>query len=308
MGERVCFVVAVCEKDYHYAKLCCESIRYFYPDVPIFLAKDGAFSTEQLEALPGVSPLDVRVPGGEAGEFTGLLTKLRLLFFEDSDRVFFLDADTVLIGPVLDVVGSSDLFVNGYPENKFNVLQASEERKGWVAKSFFAPDAIRGYDPEFASHEVLFFISGHFSVRTGVIPHTWVRDARPHMAPSFHGGPLFKYGDQGFLNYAFNKAAQTGRATLGYAPFVIFPTDAEEREYPEVRTDNLAGKRITGRYLLHFTGPSRRFHYGRHRFGSVLRFFADRYYARFPRYVRWVDYGKRLLRALKRGRLFRTGR
>ncbi len=304
MKDRICFVVALCEKDHHYAKLCCESILHFYPDVPIFLAKDGEFSTTQLESLPGVHLL--RTPAAPAA-FTGLLNKLRLFYFEEYEKVFFLDADTVLIGPILDVLDGSDLFVNGYAENHLDVLRASEERQQWMAKSFFPPGAMREYDPDFVQEPVLFFISGHFLMRPGAFPRDWVERARPHLDPSFHGGALFKYGDQGFLNYAFNKAAQTGRAALGYSAFVIFPTDAEERDYPEVNAAGVKDKRITGPCLIHFTGPSRRFHFGKHRFGSVLRFFQDKYYARFSFPVRWWDYAKRCFdrfigRRLKRRR------
>ena len=188
------------------------------------------------------------------------------------------------------------------------MLQASQERKQWMARSFFSAGGIREYDPNFVRHDVLFFIAGHFFLRPAVIPPGWIVEAWPYIDPSYHGGPLFKYGDQGFINYAFNEAAQTGRGTLGYAAFVIFPSDSAQRDYPDVTMEGVIEKRIKGPYMIHFTGPARRFHYGKHRFGSILGFFYEQYYARFHAHVRWLDYWKRFFNTFIWERLKRKKR
>src|SRR5687767_6536333 len=92
--------------DFHFAKICIASIRYWYADIPIFLIKDeeqGTFDTSYTERMWNVKVLDI--PRKRFGWGYG---KLETLFLDGKETFFVIDADAVLTGPVIDVARKMD--------------------------------------------------------------------------------------------------------------------------------------------------------------------------------------------------------
>ncbi len=60
------FFVACCKTDFYFARICVASIRYWYPEHPIYLLKDdsqGIFSTEEMKnGTKKVISVDFQIP------------------------------------------------------------------------------------------------------------------------------------------------------------------------------------------------------------------------------------------------------
>jgi hypothetical protein len=94
-------VVTVTRRDLHWARGTCASVRYFMPDVPVWLLLDGPGSTADLERAYGVRvdrTEDVDHPGLQEVSFGSYLTKLSTLWLAPFETFLFLDADTVVWG------------------------------------------------------------------------------------------------------------------------------------------------------------------------------------------------------------------
>ena len=92
--------------DFHLARICIASIRYWYPEIAIFLIKDekeGSFDTSFTEKTWNVNVLDV--PRKKFGWGYG---KLEVLFSNKKETFFVIDADAVITGPVIDKVRKID--------------------------------------------------------------------------------------------------------------------------------------------------------------------------------------------------------
>jgi hypothetical protein len=96
-------IALLCNKqDVYLTNICVASIRYYYPDVVIFLIKDelnGTFSTDVLEEKFSVNLLDLGLK--KFGWCTG---KISLILAEQlkGRKFLLLDSDIVFIGKVLD--------------------------------------------------------------------------------------------------------------------------------------------------------------------------------------------------------------
>src|SRR5216117_3473188 len=89
-------VITVTRHDLHWAKGTCASVRYFMPDVPIWLLLDGPGSTRDLERTYGASAArtaDVEHAGLRELSFGSYLTKLSTLWLAPFETFLFLDAD-----------------------------------------------------------------------------------------------------------------------------------------------------------------------------------------------------------------------
>ncbi len=86
--------------DFELAKICIGSIRFWYPEIPIYLIKDysnGNFSTIIAEQKWGVQQFNCNRK--KLGWGFG---KLEPLFLNEGQAFLILDADTLMTGPVLD--------------------------------------------------------------------------------------------------------------------------------------------------------------------------------------------------------------
>lgn len=88
--------------DYILLRICIASIRYWYPDIPIFLIKDyasGKFDTSDIEKKWKLQILvtEIKCFGWGFG-------KLEPLFLKEDHQFLVLDSDTVMTGYILDSV------------------------------------------------------------------------------------------------------------------------------------------------------------------------------------------------------------
>jgi len=110
------FAVCICchAGDYHLTKILCASIRHFCGQVPIFLIKDGDFSTSQVQQWGQIYEFN---PAGVPEPLWRLrgwgIKKLYAFFQPNYERFLYLDADIVLLNdPFRLPFYSSDFYVD----------------------------------------------------------------------------------------------------------------------------------------------------------------------------------------------------
>ncbi len=208
--------IACYRHDVHYARACAASVRFFDRNIPLWLLKDrryGEFSTRDIELGMGakVYPLQLRSYGWG-------FAKLEPLFDPAAGRFLYLDADTLLAGPVLDWLAASpeDFVVSREP--------ASPE---FINTNYYDLAALQRLDPDF-HYPGYTFNTGQWVGRGGLLTRADFADLvdwtePPHVRPE----NIFRLGEQGLLNYVLVRGAEAGRWTLRAEPFLCVPNTPE---------------------------------------------------------------------------------
>jgi lipopolysaccharide biosynthesis glycosyltransferase len=266
-------VVACYIKDLPLARTCVASIRYWYPDVDIYLLKDerqGKFSTLEIENCFGAKVL--RTPGKYSGWGTA---KFEVLFTE-LDRFLLLDADTLFLGRVLDDLAQFD---DNFIVTGISTAPGEDCEPEWlIARDYIDFKRMLELDPDYKcpGYGVN---TGQVVITTGKITMEWLDQFL-----EFPGGKLkpiyehvFRYADQGLLNYFLAKLSQNRSATVRYHPFWLWPgiPKAERISLESIKN------RTSPALVLHWAGIKSisRKKYPRY---DILRFFEDYYYTRIP--------------------------
>ncbi len=100
--------------DFHLAELCIASIRYWYPRVPVTLIKDangGDFDCTGLLERWNVDLQPTKIRNFGTG-----FSKLEPLLEISRQKYLHLDADTLMLGPVLDRLDAADADFIVHPE------------------------------------------------------------------------------------------------------------------------------------------------------------------------------------------------
>jgi hypothetical protein len=221
--------------DYRLTCICIASVRYWYPDIKIFLIKDygmGDFNTSLLQ-----QKWDVKICSTSKKRFGWGYGKLEPLFLENKHSFLILDSDTVLTGPVLETAQPcNDPFLvddEVQPEKRFNEIYYNLGKTETLAPGFIYP----GYS----------FNSGQWFGSTGYI-------GREDFAPfiEWTEPPVSKYpavifkGDQSVLNFVMHLKEQKNELTVSRKKIMIWPVDKnadfinlkkiknKERDYPYV--------------------------------------------------------------------------
>jgi hypothetical protein len=153
-------IIACCDQDYHYAKGCCGSIRYFLGDVPICLIIDGKFSAPDLQKAYGVkviNHLNVKNKVLRERSFGWGLTKMIAFWESPWSNFLVLDSDTIVWGNILKYANFQDFDVIGdLPFHKDSFAEFSQY--------FFNPQKVEKYFPEFQwkNHLGKYFCTGAF--------------------------------------------------------------------------------------------------------------------------------------------------
>ncbi|WP_071517275.1 hypothetical protein [Geitlerinema sp. PCC 9228] len=205
-------VIACCQKDYNFAKGCCASVRYFLGDVPICLIVDGRFSTQKLQETYQVTVINqeqVRHPELRKKSFGFGLTKMVAFWESPWEYFLFLDADTVVWGDILQYKDfeSYDLLVD-YPAEK-NISHSK------INQEFIDIAEFQKHFPEFPWQKMPFWVTGVFFAKRGIFDLDEYLDL---LKFSDRYPDVFKYGEQGMLNFMACRAAAAGRIRLKTHP------------------------------------------------------------------------------------------
>jgi hypothetical protein len=230
--------VALCAWDIHLARLCLASIRYWYPRLPVSLLCDqgaGPCDPGALLRWPHVHYHPMSRPR------LSVFSKLEPLFSHGHGRFLYLDADIVLIGPLLERLEGYDADFIVSPEGKDD--SAHRDLYGFDEKR------LRHLDPDFQPPGFVFNAgqwvgTGNIFRREEFDP--WVDWDN---GPCIRDPDTFKFQDQSLWNYLLFKAAASGRVSLNDVPFYIYAPMAS----PEINHDTLRA-RSTPPSLVHWPG------------------------------------------------------
>lgn len=275
MIEAIC--IAAYKKDLWLAKICCASIRYWYPDIPIKIIYDYSKGSGNLSYFIntfGATILDLPIK-----KFGWGLSKIEALLLKHKEKVLILDADTVIIG---DIIG----YLNSFKEDF--VISAdfhSTPYTKWMAECYFNFKYLNEQVDTNFKFPGYSFNTGQFVATIGLIN----RDNFNHLIqwreyPTIRYPNIFACADQGILNYILPKLEAEGIISIGKADFLL------GIEYPQVNSisiDDLKNKKISRPYVLHWAGSLTKsasymqrsdilkFYYGRIKNSSPLKFLIE---------------------------------
>jgi lipopolysaccharide biosynthesis glycosyltransferase len=270
-------VVIVTYKDiYYFTRLCVASIRYYYPDVEVFLIKDligGDFSTTDLQKYLKVKIMDLGI-----NIFGNPSSKIRLLLSKQfaDNKYLALDSDIVLVGRLLDTL---DLMAKRYDFVVSSEHYAKPGDQTFEKLYYRLEDVVKEYpDFKFPGYD---FNGGQIVITPGLIQS---REIRKYI--SFSKFPYWtKYSfnklapcfDQPLLNIILVIKHIRKELRLGHRNFMIcggFP-EAAKLKLEDVKSGKLAK-------LIHWAGTKKTdCLYSLHR-SDILFFFAEIYYSYLP--------------------------
>lgn len=270
-----CIVIFCHKKDYFLAKILVGSIRYYYPEIKIYLCKDllkGAFDTSEMEKSWQVEVLDLGIQnfGWSAAKMHFYLSKEL-----PGKKVLLLDADIVFTGNVLDrlipLAMENDVVVS--PSYYY------KNEGAWLKKQFYDVDIVQKMHPDFTLPGY-YFNCGQIIARSNLFTKEEVELVfNDKKFPYWLDLKQFPLVDQAVLNYLLPYKEQKKEITIAKDEYYIWiDTDiAREMSVREV----LEGKEYP--YMLHWAGNERiPFIYGMVR-GDILVFFQNYYYTKIPK-------------------------
>lgn len=260
--------------DFHSAKICIASVRYWYPHIPVFLIKDensGYFATHITEKM-----WDVKVLQISRKKFGWGYGKLETLFLEPSSSFLVLDADTVLAGPVLDAVENLDAdFIiddEGQSQKRFNEIYYNLDRIKELDNTFIFP----GYS----------FNSGQWFGTTGKITREdFERTLKWSEPPACRFPEIVFNGDQAHLNFIIHKLEQEKKISVSRLKLMVWPNN-DNANYIELK--KIAEKSDAYPVIIHWAGMKNNNISELNR-ADILKFYKNYYYSRFGSGKRIVD-------------------
>jgi hypothetical protein len=255
--------IATHKHDLRFARICVASIRYWYPDVSIYLIKDaysGEFSTDELERV-----WDVSIYQTKRKNFGWGMSKLEPVFSEPGGRFLILDADTVFTGRVLDRLQA---FTEDF------VVSFETQTPQRIGEIYFDLEKLQKFDPQFVFKGQT-FNTGQYVAAGGRLSRAdfpmvdWTTSP-----PSLKQHQIFKNGEQGALNYVLLKKAALGELTLGGTAFMRWPANGiDDIEIHKFGDDSPYAD------IIHWAGL-RDLRLGVMIRSDILQFFEDYYYSR----------------------------
>ena len=225
--------------DVAYTRACVASVRNWYPNINITLIKDrfyGDYSTVDIEKNWDVDVLDV----GERVYSWGF-SKFEPLFLGDSEKFLVLDSDTLMIGDVLDTL-------SGYSEEF--VVSSVETDSGFQSRQYYDPQKLNEFDSEYI-HPGRGFNTGQWVGTSGIFKRSdfdnFVCAGNP---PVLKQEELFKYGEQGLLNYFLYKKQQTGVISLAEYRFM----ESGDNPFVDVINTEDLSEACSHRLIIHWAG------------------------------------------------------
>jgi lipopolysaccharide biosynthesis glycosyltransferase len=267
-------VILTYKQGYFLSRLCISSIRYFYPDIDIWLVRDylnGHFDTRELEQAFNVRILDLGIE-----KFGWSAAKVHLMFAEQfrGRKVLSLDNDIIFAGRFLEKLSASaadcDFVVN--PDYQ------PDPRAEAVKRHYYDYDKVMEFDPSFR-YPGYVFNGGQMVITPGTLDRQQLKplfdlDAFPY----YNKLDVFYQYDQSLLNYFLPRQDQDGAIRLGTFPMMLW-SDAEE-------TKALSLQRLKEgsdyQCLIHYAGVTRVSDLSRMTRPDILLFFEDYYYQHVP--------------------------
>lgn len=191
------------------------SIRYYCPDVPICLIADGDVDVSDLEREYGLIVLRINdLPSQKMRDMIGgsYRVKLAAMWEGPFEHYVWMDSDAIVWGDFTDQVRTDLDFQIFWPE--ISIPADAAEVPSWLAHFYFELDQLKKVDPDFEWRGYPYFSAGAYACRRNVISYEqWAETEQwGRQEPG-----LFKFGDQGILNYLVHAKSQRGEIKVDWA-------------------------------------------------------------------------------------------
>jgi hypothetical protein len=272
------------KRDCHQARVCVASIRHWYPDIPIRLIKDmgaGDFDTGPMQRR-----FDVGIYETGNRSFGWGFGKFEPLFRPTGEKFLFMDADTVMTGPLLDRLSGI--------EADFIVDDEVQPREKLVCL-YYDPERLKGLDPGF-TYPGFTFNTGQWAATAGILSRA---DFDPYIdwggRPTLRFPEIFKQADQGVFNYMLQKKQAQGSIRLARAPLMIWP-EAGAAEHVDLQA--IREREVSEDRIIHWAGMKNLPHRQMPR-RDIIDFFTDEYYGQTGARQRLQDRWTRVMERLE---------
>ena len=257
--------IATHKYDLRLTRICVASIRYWYPEIPIYLIKDyfnGDFPTEEVERVWRVKVFETPYR-----YFGWGMSKLEPVFSEQGSRFLILDSDIVFTGSVLETLEqhAEDFVVN---------LETQTAER--LHEIYFDLAKLNELDPQFHFPGTT-FNTGQYVATGGILNRedfdvvNWTTSP-----PSLKYPQIFRNGDQGVLNYVLAKKAEAGQVTVADVPFMKYGLkEISDFDLSKIAADSPYP------FVIHWAGLKQRRIKAMIR-SDILLFFEDYYYSKLP--------------------------
>jgi hypothetical protein len=235
-------VIATYKYDFWLAEICMASARYWHPDIPLSIVYDyskGAIDFSKAQQRFGFEVIDLPIK-----QFGWGLSKIEYLFQAGHERVLVLDADTILLGPVLDYLAEfEETFVVSADHH-------TEPYAGWMRQYYYDYKALQELDPGFLFPGYS-FNTGQFIATTGVLKRSdFEQLINWKEFPVIFHKPIFSCVDQGILNYLLPLKEQEQQVAIGKANFMMGIRYAAVAEVTVADQQQKRGRN----FILHWAG------------------------------------------------------
>ncbi len=268
MQSDISVVIIANSKDFFLTKLCVASIRYYHPDVEIFLIKDklnGGFSSRILEKRMNVKILKLKKKYFGWGSAK---IHFHIDLANSKKRYFLLDSDIIFIGKLLDKLNRID--ADFILHEEIHPQPFSET----VKRIFVNPEVVKTIYPEY-EYPGYFFNTGQFVTSPSHFDESLLDKCfDKNRFPYFTNRKVFHMPNQSIFNTVLpimfkrhNSKVEAFEYMLWSKAYLLDPENAK-------MSAHLDGKK---EYLIHYAGDIRSIDLTKMKGSELLLFFKAQY-------------------------------
>lgn len=227
--------------DLQLTRTCVASVRYWYPDIPVYLIID--YSNGAYPAPGMLRKWDLKILDTGKQHYGWGFGKFEPLFLNNHERFLILDADTVITGSVLEKVKDLDAdFVvdkEVQPMEKFISLYYDPVK----ASEFFPGFSYPGYS----------FNTGQWIGKSEVLAKSDFNDfVTWSPAPKLKHPEYFKQADQGIFNLLIHLKEKQQQIRVEKIPLMIWPENGNAAFIQFSSIEQRSGGHAP--YIIHWAG------------------------------------------------------
>ena len=191
------------------------SIRHYCAGVPICLIVDGDVDVSDLQQEYDLIVLRIdELPSEKMRRLIGgsYRVKLAAMWEGPFEHYVWLDSDAIVWGDIRKSVRTDLDFQIFWPE--VSVPLHAKEQPDWLAHFYFDLAKIKKRNPDFEWRGYPYFSAGAYACRRNVISYEQWSEAEQW---GIETPGMFKFGDQGILNYLVLAKSQRGEIKMDWA-------------------------------------------------------------------------------------------
>lgn len=247
VNSEIGVVTACYPDDYPLVTAACASIRHFLPDVPIAVIADKDVCMEELTRVYGVTVLRTNPYLNRfAIPLSGNYYVKWVAFLDAPFRKFlYLDSDAIVWG---DVLSRLQLDPHQFMTLNTSIPASAEALNHW----WFDLAGLQRLDPEFDPWGKPLFCAGAFAAWTSLFDAGEIHDL---LELYRRNASIFRFGDQGFFNYAVFRKQQRGEIRVSSGDIQIPVPDLSDDDFQRrFSLSHLQSGECPERAVLHFCG------------------------------------------------------